>query len=70
MTRAEEIDNEAYRVALHRDESLQEIQFIYFEKGAEWSDRTMLERMLRYLEVEHPTFFEHFGEEICKAMEE
>ena len=30
----------------------------------------MLERMLNYLEVEHRTFFDHFGEEIRKAMEE
>ena len=37
-----------------------------FEAGAEY----MLERMLKYLEVEHPTFFDHFGEEIRKAMEE
>jgi hypothetical protein len=28
----------------------------------------MLERVLKYLEVEHPTFFDHFGEEIRKAM--
>ena len=37
-----------------------------FEDGADY----MLERMLKYLEVEHPTFFDHFGEEIRKAMEE
>lgn len=37
-----------------------------FEDGAEY----MLERMLKYLKVEHPTFFDHFGEEIRKAMEE
>lgn len=30
----------------------------------------MLERMLKYLEVEHPTFFDHFGDEFRKAMEE
>ena len=30
----------------------------------------MLERVLKYLEAEHPTFFDHFGEEIRKAMEE
>ena len=37
-----------------------------FEGGADY----MLERVLKYLEVEHPTFFDHFGEEIRKAMEE
>jgi hypothetical protein len=36
-----------------------------FEEGAEY----MLERMLKYLEAEHPTFFDHFGEEIRKVME-
>lgn len=41
-----------------------------FAKAAEWADKTMLERILKYLEVEHPTFFDHFGEEIRKAMEE
>ena len=30
----------------------------------------MLERMLKYFEVEHPTFFEHFEDEFRKAMEE
>lgn len=37
-----------------------------FEEGADY----MLERALKYLETEHPTFFDHFGEEIRKAMEE
>lgn len=37
-----------------------------YEEGAEY----MLDRVLKYLEVEHPTFFDHFGEEIRKAMEE
>lgn len=41
-----------------------------FEEGAKWADKTMLDRMLKYLEAEHPTFFEHFGEEIRKTMEE
>ena len=30
----------------------------------------MLERVLNYLKYESPTFFDHFGEEIRKAMEE
>ena len=37
-----------------------------FEEGAEY----MLEWMLKYLKFESPTFFDHFGEEIRKAMEE
>lgn len=37
-----------------------------FEEGADY----MLGRVLKYLEIEHPTFFDHFGEEIRKAMEE
>ena len=37
-----------------------------FEEGAEY----MLERVLEYLKYESPTFFEHFGEEFRKAMEE
>ena len=36
----------------------------------EWADKTMLERMLNYLESEHPTWYEHFGEELRKAMED
>ena len=30
----------------------------------------MLERVCKYLENEHPTWYEHFGEEIRKAMDE
>ena len=41
-----------------------------FTKAAEWADKTMLERIFKYFEAEHPTFFDHFGEEIRKAMEE
>lgn len=37
-----------------------------FEEGADY----MLERVLDYLKFESPTFFDHFGEEIRKAMEE
>ena len=37
-----------------------------YKEGADY----MLERVLKYLEAEHPTFFDHFGEEIRKAMEE
>ena len=41
-----------------------------FQAGARWADKTRLEQLLNYLEAEHPTFFDHFGEEIRKAMEE
>ena len=41
-----------------------------FVEGAKWADKTMLERMLNYLEAEHPAFFNNFGEEIKFAMEE
>lgn len=37
-----------------------------YEDGAQ----DMLERVLKYLKFESPTFFDHFGEEIRKAMEE
>ena len=30
----------------------------------------MLERVCMYLESEHPTWYEHFGEELKKEMEE
>ena len=37
-----------------------------FEDGANY----MLERVCKYLESEHPNWYEHFGEELIKAMEE
>lgn len=37
-----------------------------YEDGA----HDMLERVLKYLKYESPTFFDHFGEEIRKSMEE
>ena len=37
-----------------------------YEDGAQ----DMLERVCKYLESEHPTWYEHFGEELRKAMEE
>lgn len=30
----------------------------------------MLERVCEYLESEHPTWYDHFGDELKKAMEE
>lgn len=65
MTRGEEIKQKAlskYPQGTNR--------YNKFIEGARWADKTWLERVLKYLEVEHPTFFEHFGEEIRKAMEE
>lgn len=50
--------------------SILEVKAIVATEAIKWADKTMLERMLKYLKVEHPTFFEHFGEEIRKAMEE
>ena len=38
--------------------------------GVRLADKTMLERICKYLESEHPTWYEHFGEELIKAMEE
>lgn len=32
--------------------------------------KDMLERICKYLESEYPTWYEHFGEELIKAMEE
>lgn len=37
-----------------------------YEDGAQ----SMLERICKYLESEHPTWYEHFGEELIKAIEE
>lgn len=37
-----------------------------FEDGAQ----DMLERVCRYIEVEHHIWYEHFGDELRKAMEE
>lgn len=37
-----------------------------FEDGADY----MLERVCKYLKSEHPTWYEHFGEELKKTMEE
>lgn len=65
MTRKEEIKQKAlskYPQGTNR--------YNKFIEGAKWADKTFLERMLKYLEVEHPTFFEHFGDEFRKAMEE
>ena len=65
MTRKEEIKQKAlskYPQGTNR--------YNKFIEGAKWADRTMLERILNYHKAVHPTFFEHFGEEIRKAMEE
>ena len=37
-----------------------------YEDGANY----MLEKVCKYLESEHPTWYEYFGEELVKAMEE
>ena len=65
MTRKEEIKKKAlskYPQGTNR--------YNKFIEGAKWADKTMLERILSYHKTVHPTFFEHFGEEIRKAMEE
>ena len=41
-----------------------------FQAGARWADKTMLERVCKYLESEHPTWYENFGEELRKVIEE
>ena len=64
MTRKEEIKQKAlskYPQGTNR--------YNKFIEGAKWADKTFFERMLKYFEVEHPTFFEHFGDEFRKAME-
>lgn len=43
-----------------------QLAFGDFINGAEW----MLERVCKYLENEHPTWYEHFGDELKKAMED
>lgn len=40
-----------------------QLAFGDFINGAEW----MLERVCKYLENEHPTWYEHFGDELKKA---
>ena len=65
MTRREEIKQKAlskYPQGTNR--------YNKFIEGAKWADKTMLERILGYHKSVHPTFFEHFGEEIRKALEE
>ena len=52
----------------HGDLSMRE-SFVTLS-ALEWADKTMLERVYKYLENEHPTWYEHFGDELKKAMED
>lgn len=72
MTRREEIEQAAKQKYPYEGGTIGlicENSIPIFIQGAEWADKTMLERMLKYLEAEHPTFFDHFGEEIRNVME-
>ena len=62
MTKTELAAKQYSKENVTKDVSIKEA----FEDGA----ADMLERVLKYLEYEHPTFFDNFGEEIKFAMEE
>ena len=74
MTRREEIQWEAGGIVNRMiDRGISQCYDTYyqaFQEGAKWADKTMLERILNYHKTVHPTFFEHFGDELIKAMEE
>ena len=71
MTRREEIISEAKKHEYDWGVDVDRFDVPdIFAEGAKWADKTMLERILNYHKAIHPTFFEHFGEELRKAMEE
>lgn len=43
---------------------------ISIKKAYKNGSQDMLERVCEYLESEHPTWYEHFGEELKKTLEE
>ena len=74
MTREEEIEKEANRVSYNGDE------FYSFIKGAEWADKTMIDKACKWIEdidfemtyIDGGGFFnkEKFITDLRKAMEE
>ena len=69
MTKTEQLAKEcADKKAMHEAEYYE--SYIAIKEAYEDGAQDMLERMLKYFEIEHPTFFEHFGDEFRKAMEE
>jgi hypothetical protein len=77
MTRREEIVNnigyqttkaamEYYQANCTKDVDLSDA----FEEGAEWMQKTMIEKACEYLTAYHPHFAEHFLEDFRNAMEE
>lgn len=68
MTRKEQITNAALFYANKNKNN--PTPYLDFIEAVEWGDRTMIEKLSNYLQDNHPTFYECFGEEICKAMEE
>ena len=49
MTREEQIDEEAIRVAEHKDDFRFTVQYQYFIQGAEWADKTMIDKACEWL---------------------
>lgn len=69
MTKTEQLAEKcADKKAMHEAEYYE--SYIVIKDAYRNGAQDMLERVLKYLEVEHPTFFDHFGEEIRKSMEE
>ena len=68
MTRREEITNAAFFYAKKNKNNPS--PYLDFIEAVEWADRTMVEKLSNYLQDNHPIFYERFGEEIRKAMEE
>lgn len=73
MERKEQIEKEAKKFAKEIDdwEIAEDVQDA-FEQGAEWADRTMLERACEWLEENPPMRFDdvqNYVEQFKKAME-
>lgn len=68
MTRKEQITDAAFFYANKNKKD--PIPYLDFIEAVEWADRTMIEKLSNYLQDNHPTFYESFGDEIRKVMEE
>lgn len=49
MSRAEQIYDEAFDVSCHKDDDRFAVQFQYFVQGAEWADKTMIDKACKWL---------------------
>lgn len=69
MTKTEQLAEKcADKKAMHEAEYHE--SYVAIKEAYMNGAQDMLERVLKYLKFESPTFFDHFGEEIRKAMEE